>query len=262
MSTMMTIPASNTILMSWRLSGAAHPPVLHTLSIGEVARRAALACLAGPQRELLPARLAGHSPLTAHTHRHPFYLPVDSDGDGFIDHLAVHFPDGLELERTALLLNRLTRLWLPDGQAWTLVPASLPALTAASTIWESATPYLLTRYPKLHHNGRPKLNDRGEQRDGPIDHVRREWAQRQREWPELPSLEQVDLIPALTLTDGTTIEWREFDCQRQNGHMTTSGLAFGLRLIFSSPLPGPLTLGAGSHFGLGQFRPTQFFIQT
>ena len=34
---------------------------------------------------------------------------------------------------------------------------------------------------------------------------------------------------------------------------TRSG--FGFRLSFASPIPGPLALGYGSHFGLGLFVP-------
>ena len=237
----------------WDLTGARLPPVMITLSLGEVARRATLACLGGPQRGRVPALLAGHAQTSSRTHQHPFFLPADSDGDGFIDQLFVHFPAGMGADRRTLLLERMRRLWMPDGRAWDLVPAPLRPPTQTSLVWQSTTPYVLTRYPRLHHDGRPKLNDRGEQRDGPEEQVRREWERFQQERTDLPVLETVELVPGLTLADGRTISWREFDCRRQNGHGATSGMAFGLRLQFARPIRGPLTLGSGSHFGLGQF---------
>lgn len=242
------------VSLCWDLTGAPLPPVLITLSLGEVARRATLACLGGPQRELLPALMAGHARTTSRTHLHPFFLPEDADVDGFVDQLVVHFPAGLEADRQTLLQERMQRLWMPDGQSWDLVRAPLPPPTQTSLVWQSTTPYVLTRYPKLYHDGRPKLNSRGEQRDGPADQVRREWERFQQEGTDLPALETVELVPDLTLIDGSTIAWREFDRRRQNGHGATSGLAFGLRLQFARPVRGPLALGSGSHFGLGQFR--------
>lgn len=248
-----TEPAS----FCWRLTGGPLPPVLITLSLGEVARRAALACLGGPQRELLPALLAGHAKMTSQTHQHPFFLPVDSDGDGFIDQVVAYFPAGLDADRQTLLHARMQRLWLPDGKFWDLVPTIRPNFTQTSLVWQSTTPYVLTRYPKLHHDGRPKLNDRGEQRDGPEDQVRREWERFQQDRPALPVLQRVELVPDLTLADGSTVCWREFDCLRQNGHSATSGMSFGLRLQFAVPIVGPLALGSAAHFGLGQFWPNQ-----
>ncbi|HYF96284.1 MAG TPA: hypothetical protein VD969_29085 [Symbiobacteriaceae bacterium] len=40
------------------------------------------------------------------------------------------------------------------------------------------TPLVLSRFPKLYTVGTPKLNERGEQRDGPEDQARREWVLR------------------------------------------------------------------------------------
>ena len=50
--------------------------------------------------------------------------------------------------------------------------------------------------------------------------------------------------------------WRRFRTDRRNkGRAPMASGGLGLRLTFTKELRGPLALGYGSHFGLGQFVP-------
>src|SRR5690606_33832431 len=72
-----------------------------------------------------------------------------------------------------------------------------PGVVGCSAVWESETPYVLTRFPKRTRTGVPKLTELGEQRDGPEDQVRREWALRRAADPSLPDLVRVERVPYL-----------------------------------------------------------------
>lgn len=241
------------------------PPLTRTLEIGDLARRAVLSQFGRAEKRSVPPVLSGHSgegPLRDN-HRHTFYLPTDDNCDGFLDHVVVYSPVGFGPEEQ-LALERVEAIYGGSGLAgW---PVQLLSMSQAAvfqtaggpwgpaTWWESATPYVLTRFPKQYRDGTPKVTERGEQRDGPEDQARREWAQRRQSDPGLPELASVALIPVCRVR-GRELPWRQFQLSRRSGRGTSSGFAFGLRLGFVAPVAGPVALGFGCHFGLGQFRP-------
>ena len=50
--------------------------------------------------------------------------------------------------------------------------------------------------------------------------------------------------------------WRRFRTDRRDkGHAPMASGGIGVRLTFPEEVRGPLTLGYGSHFGLGQLVP-------
>lgn len=50
------------------------------------------------------------------------------------------------------------------------------------------------------------------------------------------------------------IRWIEFRRERASGGGSRgSDRGYGFRLTFDEPVSGPITLGYGAHFGLGQF---------
>lgn len=241
------------------------PPVTRTLEVGELARRAALACYGGPGKRSAPPLLSGHDergPVHSN-HQHAFFLPVDEDRDGRIDHLVLYTPQGFEPEMAAAL-EALERLFPGDGApGWPLRFEEKQTAArfqggdgswAPAAVWESFTPYVLARYPKQYRDGTPKLNTRGEQRDGPEDQARRDWAFLQVGDPTLPDLLEVERVP-FCLIRGRELAWREFQVRRRWGTESGTGFAYGLRLRFAAPVAGPVLLGYGRHFGLGQFRP-------
>jgi CRISPR-associated protein Csb2 len=205
-------------------------------------------------------------------HAHAFYLPEDADGDGLIDHVIVYCRLGFS-DAARLCLDRLTKLWIEHGRAdeegergrkeWRVALEDIASpfafaqsrLLKPSTIWDSATPYLKTRFDKQ----RPKsfevlIETYREQIAG-------EWRRR---FPGVPgpSIEALldpgtasrfaKLGPSKTarspLAFARTRKWRG------GRQPDTSGGFF--RLTFEKEIAGPIALGWGAHFGLGMFSAT------
>jgi len=250
-------------LIRFALSGKPLPPLTDALRVGELARRAALKVVNERTGETPSPVLSGHGSIAKGQHRHAHFLPEDRDADGRIDHLAIWVPAGLDLTEAGALVGgmRLFRKWhepelelLLEGY-WTEEELTKhPAPVGHSAVWESETPYVLTRHPKRTRTGVPKMTELGEQRDGPEDQVRREWALRQAANPALPDLLKVERVPFL-VRGSRTLRWIEFRRWRETGGGPATGLGYGLRLHFAAPVRGPLALGYACHFGLGQFRP-------
>lgn len=240
------------------------PRLTEAVDLGELARLAAMSRFAR-------VRGGGRSPILSGRvedgrlkgHQHAFYLPADEDGDGRLDHLTIYAPAGLPAAEQEALAG-LERLWRGEGEPEIRLALlgllSRTGLAQAhpwcrpAALWESVTPYVLTRHPKRHRDGSPKWNERGEQVDGPEDQVRREWERRRQADPALPELLALERVEACAVA-GRPLRWLEFRRWRSRGGGTSTGFACGLRLRFAAPVAGPLALGYGCHFGLGQFRP-------
>lgn len=266
-----------------------------TLTVAEQARRALMALYGRANGGAVSLNFAGKDAAgrSLSGHRHAFYLPRDTDGDGRLDQILVCAPDGFSARETRALLW-LNRIWLGRARPPLLVQlrdlgraeelaAAAPALGPARE-WVSVTPYVLARHPKTDHRGRPRLGPDGRQVDGPEAQVLREWRQRagaagsladaaggDAAAAALPDIELIDAGPAESPA-GTP--WAAFRRRRacdtlplraappraasphpDDGRKRPYGYALGLRIVFARPLVGPLALGYGCHFGLGQFRP-------
>jgi len=269
------------------------PLAQETLHIGEQARAAFMSRFGLQNKRRVSPVLSGRDgddPLEGH--RHAFYLPSDEDGDGRLDHLTVYAVDGFnEKEQEALAGTRVIpwgdwgsersadkkaelgyeeqdpkdkrlRLvfveFLRRGQ--TQQPGEVaeagggtPGVFGPDDEWVSATPFVLTRYPKVRRNGEPKRNHLGEQIDGFEDQLRREWRQRARDWElDGPELVEVATWPAAEAVVRSR-SWLSFRTRRLRGRGRSSGLSCGLRLVFEEKVRGPLAFGYGCHFGLGLF---------
>ena len=220
----------------FRLAGEVVPPFRLAHQVAERARRATL----GRARSLygadgVPVCLSGHTGgIRATAHRHAFWLPEDADGDGRIDHLTVHAP-ALDAAALAALLaadiaihsrrERWRGHWHWIGRHDD--PEAPSALFALAAEWLTITPY----YQPWHAK-------RGFAQD---DMIRRECAAR-----GLPPLLAVDLI-------GSGAELPRWRWRESAPPASARGTAW--RLVFAAPVRGPLALGYGCHFGLGQFGP-------
>lgn len=170
-------------------------------------------------------------------HQHAFYLPLDEDGDGRIDHLTVRVTGtfgATELDA----LDRLRSIWQSDGRpdiklVLVSLAAELPGRT--STKWVSATPFVTRRH---HRKGRGAFHQ------WISAEVRRECAYHG--LPEPVSIEWVDR----TQSTGHQIRWIEFMRSRK-GERPLQG--HGCILTFDEQVRGPFALGALCHFGLGLF---------
>jgi CRISPR-associated protein Csb2 len=189
-------------------------------------------------------------------HRHAFFLPTDEDDDGHVDHLTVYAPMAFSaLECRAL--DRLRELRLPDRDPLRLLLTGLgkPAdfrcpLTEKSRTWVSATPFVVTRYPKL----------RGTKRDRPEDYAtprafaRHNLEQELRRRPDLPEVVSIENEEAIGRQRLRPIQFKRF--RGKSGDDGGRRPAGGFRVTFAEPIAGPLCLGHSCHFGLGLFLPS------
>lgn len=133
-----------------------------------------------------------------------------------------------------------------------------PAL-ATSRVWISRTPFVLPRHLKIKGEERisPELIEAARKREL-INTLRRELMNREQ---FRHVYESVEIEPLLTRSSGTRLggtdtPWLKFGRIRaKGGGSIADSQGYGFRLSFSEPVSGPIALGYGCHFGLGQFVP-------
>jgi CRISPR-associated protein Csb2 len=229
-----------------------------------------------PQAELLhrafnahASRIAGHSvvlsgcdtsgkPLTE-PHRHAHLLHLDLDCDGHLDHVLVWAPMGLNADAQAAV-RAVRRTFTKGGTAPLRLALSasgslddlaahasplggelstlVGGLGRSSHRWRSLTPFVPPRF--LKKNGRnslcgqliTELKTRG-----------------------LPAPETVIVLDPHH--DEQARRARHVVRMRRFGPPPPVDCGFMIELSFADPIPGPLALGYGCHFGLGLFRSHQ-----
>jgi len=177
------------------------------------------------------------SPLEGH--RHSFYVPLDEDGDGCIDHLIVYAGEAFD-ESELRALDALRSVWQPDGRPdidLILVSLSAEPIGIQSMKWVSATPFVTSRHYR---------KGRGTYEEWLSTEIARECA-----FHGLPSPVAVEWI-SRTVNARRPIRWMEFVRSRK-GEAPLRG--HGCVLTFERPVTGPFALGSRCHFGLGLFVP-------
>ncbi len=198
------------------------------------------------------------TPLTGHRHAH--LLPLDLNGNGRMDHVLVWAPeksDGpsrLDHEAQQALL-RLSRTWGKDlpsiivtcagmGQRADIVRqlrdrhARIPPILGLAPggmarVWSSATPFIAPRF--LKSNGSNTL----------AMQVAAECRSRGLPVPTVRDLGRQEMVKRGFL---------DYVRARADGHpQPPQTVPWCIELAFGEPVPGPLALGYGSHFGLGLF---------
>jgi CRISPR-associated protein Csb2 len=209
-------------------------------------------------------------------HRHASLLPLDLDGDGRLDHALVHAPMGLDARARRALESAppLYASGMPPLPV-TLLEVGLREDFAAAVAqvrrarrWVSLTPFLAPRH--LKRRGRNSLEGQ----------VRAELAERG--FPEPVAVEfelerqgfaPAEALPRVLRLAGGAVRvaerapeagapgvlarrWRHFRRERpEEARRPPAQPALGLRLTFAEEVSGPICLGHGSHFGLGQLVP-------
>lgn len=225
------------------LSGKPLPRVEDAVKIGEVVRLAAIrkADDLSPEEGEVPAVLSGHDMPDDNLHDHALYLPEDADGDGRLDHVIVHAAGGLD-EHALSALYELSRIWLDQGAEWRVALEDYGvesdfhdhAYLDRARVWASVTPYLHPWYRKkgfMHP-----------------DQIAKEC--RLRGLPE-PNAERLSGV-RVGGRNRRAVHFHRFRSRRGLRQPDTRGSFW--RLTFPEPIPGPLALGFGCHFGLGMFR--------
>lgn len=234
-------------------------PIIDVIRMGELSRKAAMSIFGKVNGNGVSQTLAGKDrlgrKLDGHLHAH--FLPSDEDGDGYLDHLTIWAPLGFDkkeeeaLKRLYVLYpiysdngnNKIRLNLITTGQPKDL--ERLPMFGSSHT-WHSVTPFVLTRHPKLRNN----VGGYGQSKylvDGPVDQLRLELSRR-----DLPEPQQIKFID-MCLLPKLCINWKEFCMRRGSGGGSGIPVGYGFQLVFEEPISGPLALGYGCHFGLGQF---------
>jgi CRISPR-associated protein Csb2 len=221
------------------LVGKPLPRVEDSLRIGELFRMAVMSEARKQFGEAhIPAVFSGHGLPDGNRHSHAFYLPWDADGDGRTDRLLLHVPLGMD-EQQRRVVESLRRLWSRNGGEWRLVLEGIgirlaSTLLSASTQWQSVTPYLHPWHCKKGF--------------GIEDQIRREC--RERGLPEPIRCERRQAIE-VGHQMRRPVQFHRFRSRRNLQQPDRLGSFW--RLTFAGPVPGPLALGFGCHFGLGLF---------
>jgi CRISPR-associated protein Csb2 len=240
------------------LYGKPLPRFEDSVRVGDALRRSAMGMA---KRKLgadsLPPELSGHDLQSGNRHGHAFWLPEDADGDGAIDHLVVHAPQGFGSDAisvlTALQSMRIDeaeplRLML-EGVGQSVMFKDVSAYAQSAKVWRSTTPYL---HP--WHLKRPEQRSAETTRVAIAEQLRREWRLR---GDDLAVIESVTVLPDATVGGRALkpVHFHRFRSKRGLTQPDTLGQMLELR--FEAPVRGPLALGFGCHFGLGLFVPSQ-----
>jgi CRISPR-associated protein Csb2 len=228
----------------YAISSAVLPRIQDALLVSERLRVSAMAKsrdVTGDAKHVFSGHATG-----SNNHHHAMYFAV-SEGKrhGFVDHLVISARSGFD-EDDVVALQRLQRLWGRGGHDLELILVGLgqpadfgglafpqsPAL-ATSRVWESVTPFVPSRHPKIV-------------RGVEVDSIEQQIC---RACEQLLGVVPVEVLPA-----GNRADWAKFRRRRiGGGGRRGPDRGFGARLVFEQPVQGPIALGYGSHFGLGLF---------
>jgi CRISPR-associated protein Csb2 len=240
-----TVARPRPVVAEMALGGTVLPLLTDAVLVAEQVRAAALHRHGAPSETLSGKGSDGARLRDEHQHAH--YVPETRSQDRRVTHVLVYAPIGFsESEQTALARvsfltqrnNRPTLDVVLSGFGSADDFRDVAPLFGISKRWRSLTPFVLVRHPR-----------RG--KDTPRDQLVREL--RARGFPE-PS--QVIPIAGARLIDraagdsGVT-RWVEFVTTRRGYSHPPGG--FGFELVFPEPVQGPILLGYGCHYGLGQF---------
>lgn len=262
----------------YALDSTVLPLVTETLPVAEAARRALMSIhgqlteqggvrgrsdlFSGKDKEGMP--LIGH--------RHAYYLPIDEDGDGRLDHLTIFAREGLGPdERRAMDRFRQLNTGRRDEHRHPLrllllgmgtldeCAQSQAGPLRTSSVWESTTPYIATRHAKARGRTRIDLASPQARAEFLMADLR---AQLSVVRPDLIST-GIPEVQIECLWDDNQIfrvggRWRMIQFSRFRRKAGDDGgqrLAGAFRLTFSLEVRGPIVLGWSSHFGMGLFAP-------
>ncbi|HEX5271985.1 MAG TPA: type I-U CRISPR-associated protein Csb2 [Gemmataceae bacterium] len=248
------------------IDGPLLPPVEQTLPLAELVRHRLLCLFAEVSRGRKSPALSGKDDhgQPRKEHRHAFYLPTNENPvrDGRIDHVTVIAAEGFGRDEVRAL-ERLREVQLGDGKPLRLLLIGLGSeedvsspLCAVSDIWESATPFVASRYPKLNGTKRDRPEQYASQRRF-AEHVLREELERLRSRrDDVPPVFEITPMDELAgLRPLRPLDFRLFRGKGDDdGGRRSSGF---FRVRFASPLRGPLCVGHSCHFGLGLFLPAR-----
>jgi CRISPR-associated protein Csb2 len=192
-------------------------------------------------------------------HRHAFYLPTAEGSDRWrITHVTATAADGFGPDEVAAL-NALRALKLDDESRELRVQLVglgdqqdfRAPLLARSSVWVSATPFVVTRHLKRRGRKRDprEFFELPEGRMRFVTQVLREELERRGLFQLRMEIEPLDQV-------GPGLSFRPLQFQLGRSKLGDDGMSRPrgtFRIRFPSPVPGPIALGHSCHFGLGLF---------
>ena len=228
---------------------AVHPKVRINVRDTVILADAVRAYLMGIHRRIrggdpasVSARFSGKTqdavPLLGHSHA--FFLPLDEDSDGWIDHIKVISRDPFDVSELQALdcLTEIHQFKGHEDIKLVLVSTSDMPRETWSQVWISTTPFITVRHYR---------QSRGRYSDWLTAEIIRDIENHQYPLPQ-----NVQLIP-WTMSGPKPIRWMEFKRNKKNEETRLRG--HGCILSFRQAVAGPFSLGALCHYGLGLFMP-------
>ena len=242
-------------LIRYVIGGSIKPSIKDTMRVGDLMRSACMAIYGRNNDMNTSYTFSGKDdhgrPLTEHMHA--FYLPTYEAQKKVLDHITVVARGGFDKKELDVLLSvqKLYRHRIIDTQLIFQGCGLLDnfrdvPILKESRAWISSTPLILTRHTKYRGKGGDKHIV-----DGPEEQIRAEIRNR---YGSLSILRDIKMEDSHTNIFGTSIKPRDFFRWRRHGSVG-DGRTYKVRLEFERPVQGPITLGYGSHFGLGMFVP-------
>lgn len=243
-------------LARFAVQSAVLPRITRALSVAERVHQALLARFPdGSAPAVFTGRGEDGKPLSGHGHA-SIFCEAKGPRDAITD-ITVFAAAGFD-SSARRALESLTKVWGHGGHDLQLVLLGFgetntfedAELLGEARVWRSLTPFVSTRHPKAHRDGRPKLDAAGWPIGSPAQDLRRLLAEAGLPMPE--KLEELRDIPI----PSRRLRPLEFQSERQHGNGRRAHQpAAAFRITFAEPVRGPLAFGYGSHFGLGLFVP-------
>lgn len=224
------------------------PPIQKTIRVADAVRTAVMSQAGKIRRDrYIPRSLSGHDERgrsLQDDHNHASWLPVDNDGDGLIDHVAVYARSGFEpsiwrafsavtdvyTERSHMIRIRFVGLHRSEELA-----RQCPLFRKGEK-WVSLTPY----YPPWHLKSK----------FGVTEQIKKELKKRHMRYAKYVTSE--DKVQSPTIRN--VVPPHLFEASRA-GRAPPHRIGRRVTVVFNKSIHGPVLLGHNSHFGLGVFVP-------
>jgi CRISPR-associated protein Csb2 len=248
-----TSSASRPTVARFAVASQVLPRITEAVSVAERIHQSLVKISNGAP--VFTGKTAEGRPMTGHRHAHIWCEVVGERSE--ITRVTLFARDGFD-QTARDALKRLRSVWGHGGHDLQLILLGLgdaetfPDTKALgeSVVWNSLTPFVPTRHPKNHRDGRPKLDADGWHIGSPAHDLRRLIIE-----AALPVPAKIEDCHAIQVGH-RSFRCLQFRRYRTHGTGAHSGeLGYSFRLIFREPVAGPLAFGYGAHFGLGLFVP-------
>ena len=230
------------------------PQIKDVIKIGDLSRIACMSIYGKKHNHGVSKMFTGKDsngiPLKGHNHA--FFIPIHELQNQKLDHLVI-FTTGQFNDDELNVLFELKRLYkynvcdieLVYEDSGMLDDFSNMNMFRKNNVWYSVTPYIPTRHTKYKGKGKHKRLV-----DTPKDQIK--W-QLEKDYSITSNVKSIKLFESNYIPN-TNLRPIDFHKYRSHGSIGYNDV-YTVRLEFNEPVQGPITLGYGSHYGMGLFLP-------